>query len=54
MLDRYRVTAAVVDPGSQCMALLRVVPGWELAYEDRMNAIFFRRGTSGGPARADR
>jgi len=54
VLDRYRVTAAVVDPGSQCMALLRVVPGWELAYEDRMNAIFFRRGASGGAARADR
>ena len=48
VLDRYGVPAAVVDPGAQCTALLRASPGWEVVYEDRMNAIFFRRGASGG------
>jgi len=48
VLDRYGVTAAVVDPGAQRTALLRASPGWEVAHDDQMNAIFFRRGASGG------
>ena len=54
VLDKYGVTAAVVDLGAQCTALLRTAPEWELVYEDRLNAIFLRRDASGGPARADR
>ncbi len=50
VLDRYGVTAAVVDAGAQCTALLRASPGWELGYEDRLNTIFFRRDASGAPA----
>ena len=52
VLDRYGVTAAVVDAGAQCTALLRASPGWELGYEDRLNTIFFRRDASGAPAGA--
>src|SRR5207247_5909603 len=48
VLEKYRVTAAVVDLGSQCTALLRTSPEWELAYEDRLDAIFLRRDASGG------
>ncbi len=47
VLEKYGVTAAVVDLGTQCAALLRTSPEWELAYEDRLNAIFLRRGASG-------
>ena len=49
VLEKYRVTAAVVSLGSQCTALLRTAPEWQLAYEDRLNAIFFRRDASGAP-----
>ena len=48
VLEKYRVTAAIVDLGSQCTVLLRTAPEWELVYEDRMNAIFFRRDAPGG------
>jgi hypothetical protein len=54
VLDRYGVTAAVVDLGTQCAALLRASPEWELVYEDRMNGVFFRREASGGPAKGGR
>jgi len=40
----------VVDVGALCTALLRASPGWEVAYEDGMNAIFFRADTTGAPA----
>jgi hypothetical protein len=50
VLDRYGVTAAVVDVGALCTALLRASPGWEVAYEDGMNVIFFRAVTTGAPA----
>jgi len=53
VLEKYRVTAAVVDLGTQCAALLRTSPEWELACGDRLNAIFLRRDVSGG-SRADR
>ena len=51
VLEKYGVTAAVVDLGTQCAALLRTSPEWELAYEDRLNAIFLRRGASGARRR---
>jgi len=47
VLKKYGVTAAVVDLGAQCTALLRTAPDWQLVYEDRLNAIFLRRDASG-------
>jgi len=47
VLEKYGVTAAVVDLGAQCTALLRTAPDWQLVYEDRLNAIFLRRDASG-------
>jgi hypothetical protein len=52
-LAKYDLTAAVVTADAQCATLLRVSPEWELAYADRMNAIFFRRDPAGKPARVE-
>ena len=54
VLDKYRVTAAVVAADAQCTTLLRASPDWELAYQDKTNVIFLRRDVSGEPASADR
>jgi len=43
VLDKYRLTAAVVTADAQIATLLRAAPDWELAYGDRRNAIFLRR-----------
>ena len=48
VLDKYRVTAAVVGADAQCTTLLRASPDWELVYQDKRNVIFLRRGASGG------
>jgi len=49
VLDKYRVTAAVVPSDAQCAILLKASPDWELVYEDHLNTIFFRR--AGPPPR---
>ncbi|PYN82693.1 MAG: hypothetical protein DMD97_00485 [Candidatus Rokuibacteriota bacterium] len=54
VLDKYRVTAAVVAADAQCTTLLRASPDWELAYQDKKNVIFLRRDVSGEPASAGR
>jgi len=54
VLSKYGVTAAVVASDAQCATLLQASAEWELAYQDKTNAIFLRRDVSGGPARADR
>jgi hypothetical protein len=44
ILDKYGVTAAVLDAQAQCGAVLRASPDWTLVYEDQLNVIFFRTG----------
>src|SRR5438046_4185781 len=51
VLEKYGVTAAVVDLGTQCAALLRPSPEWVVVHEARLNAIFLRRGASGARRR---
>jgi hypothetical protein len=43
VLDRWRVTSAVVKADAPCAALLREAPEWTVAYEDEKNLIFFWR-----------
>ncbi len=54
VLDKYRITAAVVGADAQITTLLRASPDWELVYQDKKNVIFLRRDVSGEPASADR
>jgi hypothetical protein len=51
VLDKYRVTAAVVPSDAQCAILLKAAPEWKLVYEDHLNTIFFRRAGPRAPAR---
>jgi hypothetical protein len=43
VLDKYRISAAVTAADAPCTTLFRASRDWELAYEDRLNTIFFRR-----------
>jgi hypothetical protein len=41
-LDRYDVDSAIVAATAPCATLLRAEPGWQVAYEDEQNVLFFR------------
>jgi hypothetical protein len=43
VLDRWRVTAAVVSTSTRCATLLRESPEWRTAYADERNLVLTRR-----------
>jgi hypothetical protein len=43
VLDRWRVTAAVVSTSTRCATLLRESPAWSIAYADERNLVLTRR-----------
>lgn len=47
VLDRYRLTAAVVSKEAVCTQLLRDSADWRTVYEDDKNAIFVRAAADG-------
>jgi hypothetical protein len=47
VLDRWRVTSAVVKTDAPCAAVLREAADWQVVYHDDLNVIFFRRPPGG-------
>jgi hypothetical protein len=45
VLARYDIDAAVMAAATPCAALLREEPGWEVAFEDGRNVIFWRQAS---------
>ncbi len=49
ILARYDVDSAIVAAATPCATLLRGAPGWELAFEDQQNVLFFHAPALAAP-----